>query len=84
MRAQRRRSSPACRSLELSLHGQERVCGNGSEQAREAGRKGGEVVSKNHEHMATIGRLGGLARGRHEQIAVIRVRVSDGNACPFR
>ncbi len=38
------------------------------EEAREAGRKGGEVVSKNHEHMAAIGRLGGLARGRHEQV----------------
>jgi general stress protein YciG len=38
------------------------------EEAREAGRRGGEAVSKNHEHMAAIGRLGGLARGRHEQV----------------
>jgi general stress protein YciG len=35
-----------------------------SDEAREAGRKGGFAVSKNHEHMAAIGRRGGLARGR--------------------
>jgi uncharacterized protein len=29
------------------------------EEAREAGRKGGEVVSRNREHMAEIGRKGG-------------------------
>lgn len=29
------------------------------EEAREAGRKGGEAVSKNREHMAEIGRVGG-------------------------
>ncbi|WP_017719761.1 KGG domain-containing protein [Kamptonema formosum] len=29
------------------------------EEAREAGRKGGEAVSKNREHMAAIGRVGG-------------------------
>jgi uncharacterized protein len=29
------------------------------EEAREAGRKGGERVSANREHMAAIGRLGG-------------------------
>jgi len=31
------------------------------EEAREAGRKGGEVVSRNREHMASIGRKGGEA-----------------------
>ena len=30
-----------------------------SDEAREAGRKGGEAVSQNREHMATIGRKGG-------------------------
>jgi hypothetical protein len=30
-----------------------------SEEAREAGRKGGETVSKDREHMAEIGREGG-------------------------
>lgn len=34
-----------------------------SEEAREAGRKGGEAVSQNREHMAAIGRRGGEARG---------------------
>jgi len=35
-----------------------------SEEARAAGRKGGEAVSKNREHMAEIGRRGWEARGR--------------------
>lgn len=30
-----------------------------SEEAREAGRKGGQKVSQNREHMATIGAKGG-------------------------
>jgi general stress protein YciG len=34
-----------------------------SEEARNAGRKGGQVVSQNREHMARIGREGGKARG---------------------
>lgn len=33
-----------------------------SEEAREAGRRGGESVSRNREHMARIGRKGGVAR----------------------
>jgi len=33
------------------------------EEARIAGRKGGEAVSQNREHMAAIGRKGGQARG---------------------
>lgn len=41
-----------------------------SEEAREAGRKGGEAVSRDREHMAQIGRKGGEAsrgggRGRN-------------------
>ncbi|MEO5928690.1 MAG: KGG domain-containing protein [Candidatus Kapaibacterium sp.] len=31
------------------------------EEARSAGRKGGEAISRNREHMARIGRLGGEA-----------------------
>lgn len=34
-----------------------------SDEARQAGRKGGEVVSRNRDHMAEIGRKGGEARG---------------------
>jgi general stress protein YciG len=33
-----------------------------AEEAREAGRKGGEKVSQDREHMAEIGRKGGEAR----------------------
>jgi general stress protein YciG len=35
-----------------------------SGEARNAGRKGGEIVSRNRDHMAEIGRHGGEARGR--------------------
>ncbi len=34
-----------------------------SEEARAAGRKGGMVVSQNREHMARIGRKGGMESG---------------------
>ncbi|MNL14037.1 Stress-induced bacterial acidophilic repeat motif protein [compost metagenome] len=35
-----------------------------SEEAREAGRKGGEAVSKDREHMSEIGKHGGEARSK--------------------
>ena len=35
------------------------------DEARVAGRKGGEVLSRDREHMAAIGREGGEARGRN-------------------
>lgn len=34
-----------------------------ADEAREAGRKGGMVVSQNREHMANIGRKGGMESG---------------------
>jgi len=34
-----------------------------SQEAREAGRKGGEAVSRDRDHMSEIGRKGGEARG---------------------
>lgn len=37
------------------------------EEARQAGRKGGESVSRNRDHMAAIGRRGGAARSRSMQ-----------------
>lgn len=37
------------------------------EEAREAGRKGGEAVSNDREHMAEIGRRGGEARGKQKR-----------------
>jgi len=36
-----------------------------ADEARTAGRKGGETVSRDRSHMATIGRAGGQARGRN-------------------
>ena len=38
-----------------------------SDEARNAGRKGGIAISQNREHMARIGREGGKARGRHAE-----------------
>ncbi|MEK7637043.1 MAG: KGG domain-containing protein [Patescibacteria group bacterium] len=39
-----------------------------SEEARRAGRKGGQVVSRDREHMARIGRLGGLTSSARRQV----------------
>jgi len=44
-----------------------------SDEAREAGRKGGEVVSRDRAHMAAIGREGGEARGRSRARAMAAV-----------
>jgi general stress protein YciG len=43
-----------------------------SNEARAAGRKGGETVSRNREHMAAIGRKGGEARGNSARTAAAR------------
>lgn len=37
------------------------------EEAREAGRKGGEAVSKDREHMSEIGRKGGENSSKNRQ-----------------
>lgn len=34
-----------------------------SEEARKAGKKGGQIVSQNREHMSEIGRRGGMSSG---------------------
>ena len=50
-----------------------------SDEARAAGRKGGERVSANREHMAAIGRLGGRrSAGRRAAAAA----AATGNASP--
>lgn len=46
-----------------------------SNEARDAGRKGGVAVSRNREHMAAIGRKGGEARG-----AARRAQGPDGSS----
>ena len=40
-----------------------------SEEARQAGRKGGQAVSQNRQHMAAIGRKGGVARGQRHEVS---------------
>jgi general stress protein YciG len=45
-----------------AAHAQGRAHEFTPEEARAAGRKGGEKVSKDRDHMAKIGRLGGLAK----------------------
>jgi general stress protein YciG len=52
-----------------------------SDEAREAGRKGGEVVSRDRAHMAAIGREGGEARGRSRARAVL---AANGGGAPER
>jgi len=47
-----------------AAHAQGRAHEFTSAEAREAGRKGGEAVSKDNQHMKEIGRLGGRARRR--------------------
>ncbi len=47
-----------------AAHTQGRAHEFNSEEARAAGRKGGEAVSRDRAHMAEIGRAGGRARGR--------------------
>ncbi len=40
------------------------------DEARSAGHKGGKMVSRNREHMAAIGRLGGKERARRQAARV--------------
>jgi general stress protein YciG len=47
-----------------AAHAQGRAHQFTADEARAAGRRGGEVVSRDREHMAAIGRAGGQARGR--------------------
>lgn len=51
-----------------AAHAQGRAHEFTADEARNAGRKGGEVVSRDREHMAAIGRAGGQARGRNRAI----------------
>lgn len=53
-----------------------------SEEARSAGRKGGEAVSRNRAHMAEIGRRGGERRGARRAAQREQQRGGDGAATP--
>jgi general stress protein YciG len=48
-----------------AAHAQGRAHEFTPDEARVAGRKGGETVSRDRTHMAAIGRAGGQARGRN-------------------
>jgi hypothetical protein len=43
-------------------------------EASSAGRKGGQIVSRDRKHMAEIGRIGGLHRSRAGRASVTRTR----------
>ena len=52
-------------------HAQGRAHEFSADEARDAGRKGGETVGRDRAHMAAIGRAGGQARARNRAMAVI-------------
>ncbi len=49
-----------------------------SDEAREAGRKGGGTVSQDRQHMAEIGRIGGQARGRKQRALAAQQKTPEG------
>jgi len=51
-----------------AAHAQGRAHEFTADEARVAGRKGGEAVSRDRTHMAEIGRAGGQARGRNRAL----------------
>jgi uncharacterized protein len=51
-----------------------------SDEARVAGRKGGEAVSRDRAHMSAIGREGGHSRGRTRQVQSNQAMGSMGSA----
>ena len=55
-----------------AAHAQGRAHEFTPDEARVAGRKGGEAVSRDRAHMAAIGRAGGQARGRNRALQAAR------------
>ncbi len=55
-----------------AAHAQGRAHEFTPDEARSAGRKGGEVVSRDRAHMAAIGRAGVQARGRNRALQAAR------------
>jgi len=51
-----------------------------SDEARVAGRKGGEAVSRDRAHMSAIGREGGHSRGRTRQVQQTQQPASSSGA----
>jgi uncharacterized protein len=61
-----------------AAHAQGRAHEFTPDEARVAGRKGGEAVSRDRAHMAAIGRAGGQARGRNRAMQSAREVASRG------
>ena len=59
-----------------AAHAQGRAHEFTADEARNAGRKGGEAVSRDRAHMAAIGRAGGQARGRNRAAQIARERAA--------
>jgi uncharacterized protein len=66
-----------------AAHAQGRAHEFNPDEARNAGRKGGEVVSRDRSHMASIGRSGGQARGRNRALQSAREMSSQEKSAPF-
>jgi uncharacterized protein len=54
-----------------AAHAQGRAHEFTTAEARTAGQKGGEMVSRDRTHMALIGRAGGQARGRNRSLQAV-------------
>jgi general stress protein YciG len=54
-----------------------------SDEARVAGRKGGEAVSRDRQHMSAIGREGGHSRGARARAAASGDAQNGGNSQPL-
>jgi len=65
-----------------AAHAQGRAHEFTADEARVAGRKGGEVVSRDRAHMAAIGRAGGQARGRNRALQTVRETATLADAAP--
>ena len=66
-----------------AAHAQGRAHEFNPDEARSAGRKGGEVVSRDRSHMASIGRSGGQARGRNRALQSAREMSSQEKNASF-
>jgi len=66
-----------------AAHAQGRAHEFTADEARVAGRKGGEVVSRDRSHMAAIGRAGGQARGRNRALQNAREAAARTDAGPL-
>lgn len=65
-----------------AAHAQGRAHEFTPDEARVAGRKGGEVVSRDRAHMAAIGRAGGQARGRNRAMQSQGPAMTEGASTP--